>query len=461
MAEKILNTRLILKHGELAALNASDIILKKGEVALASITTGNVAVPTFLMKVGDGSKKFSELNWLAAPASDVYAWAKKENLALEDIPTMDAAHIPQLEIAKINGLATRLSNIENAIGEGGSVAEAIENAINALDVTASSDADGVVIASIEQADGKIAVTRRALVAADIPELAIAKITGLQDALDAKVATSTFTTRVAGIETSINDEVTNRKAEDAKIQKAVDDLAAAIGNVTNIMNFRGAVAAKSAITDPVEGDVICVTDGDDAGKEFVYSDGEWVEFGSVTAQDAAISALKTRMDSAEAAIATKAEKSELTAAQTTLQGNIDAVAKDVSDNKKAFDDHVSAYNTKVEALEAADTKNAGDIAAAVTRIATAEGKLTTIEGSGDGSIAKALADAKAYADQAEATAVSTAAADAAAKVKALEDGQVATNKTDIASLTTRVANIENDYLKAADTYIFDCGEVTAD
>ena len=39
--------------------------------------------------------------------------------------------------------------------------------------------------SIEQVDGKIAATVRALTAADIPALAISKITGLQAALDAK------------------------------------------------------------------------------------------------------------------------------------------------------------------------------------------------------------------------------------------------------------------------------------
>lgn len=461
MAEKTLNTRIILKHGELAALNASNVVLKKGEVALASITTGNVAVPTFLMKVGDGSKTFKELNWLAAPASDVYSWAKKESLDLDDIPTMDAAHIPQLEIAKINGLATRLETIEGAIGTGGSVDTKIEEAINALDVTASTAEDGVVIASIAQVDGKIEVTRRALVAADIPELAISKISGLQAALDAKVDTSVFNAQVTSLEGKISSEAADRAAGDKALQEALDALEKAIGNVTNIMNFRGAVASKDDITDPVEGDVICVTSGEDAGKEFVYSDGEWEEFGSVTAQDTAISALKTRMDSAEAAIAKKAEQTDLDKEVAAREAAVKTVSDTVTANKTAFDEHVAAYNTKVEALEAADTTNANNISGLATRIETAEGKLTTIQGTGEGSIAKALADAKAYADQAEEDAVSAANTHADEAVKALADGQVATNKTDISNLTTRVANIENDYLKAADTYIFDCGEVTAD
>lgn len=407
MAEKKLTTRIISKHADLAAWESSSLKLLAGEIALASINTtkpdgqgGSITVPTYLMKVGDGEKTFAELNWLAAPASDVYAWAKKQNLELSDIPTMDAAHIPDLAISKITGLETRLSNLEDAIGTGGSVADAITNAINALDVDASTDADGVVIASISETDGKIAVTRRALKAEDIPALAIAKITGLQKALDDLGAKDT------ALEGSISQEVTDRKEADAAINTAITELKTAIGNMSNIMNFRGAVASKDAITDPVDGDVIAVTAGADAGKEFVYSDGAWIEFGSVTAQDAAIKALQDRATSLE------------------------------------------------------------------SRMTAAEGKLTTIQGTGDGSIAKALADAKTYADSKKSEAITTVQGtdeDTAASstvigakkfaedaVKTLSDGQVTTNKNAIASLDTKVKAIEADYLKAADTYIFDCG-----
>ena len=223
---------------------------------------------------------------------------------------------------------------------------------------------------------------------------------MQDKLDALSAEDT---KLAG---SISEEKTARESADADLTKSINDLKTAIGNMSNIMNFRGAVESQTAITDPVVGDVIAVTAGEHAGKEFVYSDGKWVEFGSVTAQDAAIKALQDRATSLE------------------------------------------------------------------TKMAAAEGKLDTIQGNGEGSIAKALADAKSYADQSEEDAISAVRgsvsdnSDAATvagakkyadeKVKALADGQVATNKTDISSLKTKVEAIEGDYLKAADTYIFDCG-----
>lgn len=96
MAEKTIKTRIINKHGALADWLNSSTILKEGEIALAYVETtkpdgqgGTYTIPTYLMKVGDNEHTFSELEWVAAPASDVYAWAKKENLALSDIPMAD------------------------------------------------------------------------------------------------------------------------------------------------------------------------------------------------------------------------------------------------------------------------------------------------------------------------------------------------------------------------------------
>ena len=57
--------------------------------------------------------------------------------------------------------------------------------IQKLDVAKKTVAAGQIFNSIEQVDGKIAATVRALTAADIPALSISKVTGLQAALDAK------------------------------------------------------------------------------------------------------------------------------------------------------------------------------------------------------------------------------------------------------------------------------------
>ena len=175
--EKILSTRIINKHDSLTNWNSSSLKLKEGEIALAYVETtkpdghgGSYTVPTYLMKVGVEGKTFSELEWLAAPASDVYAWAKLENPTVDQLPT---------------NLQTAIKNLQSAVGDGGSVAESIANAINALD--SESTGEGTIVKSVVQTDGKVTVTMGTLSADEIPTLDIDKIDGLQDALDDKVA----------------------------------------------------------------------------------------------------------------------------------------------------------------------------------------------------------------------------------------------------------------------------------
>lgn len=80
MATTTLSTRITLKYDTLANWNASEFLLKKGEVAICSLATGETAEqstpPAVLLKVGDGAHKFSELPWASGLAADVYGWAK-------------------------------------------------------------------------------------------------------------------------------------------------------------------------------------------------------------------------------------------------------------------------------------------------------------------------------------------------------------------------------------------------
>ena len=64
-------------------------------------------------------------------------------------------------------------------------ASALAAAIGNLDVDDAA-VEGQVVSAVSEVDGKIKVSRRALAAADIPTLAVDKISGLQTALDSKV-----------------------------------------------------------------------------------------------------------------------------------------------------------------------------------------------------------------------------------------------------------------------------------
>ena len=80
MATTTLNTRIALKYDTLTNWNASEFILKKGEVAICSLANSETAEqstpPAVLLKVGDGVHKFRELPWASGLAADVYGWAK-------------------------------------------------------------------------------------------------------------------------------------------------------------------------------------------------------------------------------------------------------------------------------------------------------------------------------------------------------------------------------------------------
>lgn len=80
MATTTLNTRIALKYDTLTNWNASEFILKKGEVAICSLANSETAEqstpPAVLLKVGDGAHKFRELPWASGLAADVYGWAK-------------------------------------------------------------------------------------------------------------------------------------------------------------------------------------------------------------------------------------------------------------------------------------------------------------------------------------------------------------------------------------------------
>ena len=97
MAEKILNTRILLKQAELSVWEQSTLPLKKGEIVFATVaaTAGNgLTEPVVMAKVcTEEGKTFSQLPWsFYAKASDVYDWAKAEKK-----PEYQATEIKGLE----------------------------------------------------------------------------------------------------------------------------------------------------------------------------------------------------------------------------------------------------------------------------------------------------------------------------------------------------------------------------
>lgn len=96
MAENTLKTRIVLKYDTFEQWNQSDLILKKGEMAICEIPgeteDSQLTPPAIGIKVGDGTNIFSQLPWIQAIAGDVSAWAKAAQK-----PTYAATEIQQLD----------------------------------------------------------------------------------------------------------------------------------------------------------------------------------------------------------------------------------------------------------------------------------------------------------------------------------------------------------------------------
>ena len=189
--------------------------------------------------------------------------------------------------------------------------------IGALDVADAAVATQLVSA-VSEADGKITVTRRALVAEDIPEIAQSKVTGLTDALAGKQDSLVFNTAY--------DASSNKVATMTDVTNAVADLSGA-------MHYEG-----DSTTDPAtEGPTVADHDGEWAkgdvvtynAKEFVYDGSAWRELG-----DEASFAVKGSIKDADIASDAAIAQSKIAGLETALAGK--ATTSDITDAIGALD-----------------------------------------------------------------------------------------------------------------------------
>ena len=189
---------------------------------------------------------------------------------------------------------TRVEALETAIGEGGSVGSQIDAKIANLDVAEVAVGTGEIIEKISETDGKISVSKRALVANDIPTIEQSQVNGLGTALAAKQDTLAF-------QNDNYDKTTNKA-----ITKS--DLDAAVAGLSGAVHFIG---VKESLPASGNNGDICIV----GNKEYVYStsDNTWHELGDET-----IYAVKGQIKDVDIA-------SDAAIAQSKIAGLTDALA----------------------------------------------------------------------------------------------------------------------------------------
>lgn len=234
---KQLNTRIRLKYDLLENWLTNDPVLLEGEIALATIAADktyadesvfNTKMPNVVMKVGDGTSKFSELNYFSAMAADVHAWAKADHA-----PT--AAEIAGMEdfIAKYVGEEMGIEVDTNTlfqIVKVGDYEYKLQSKGKTDSAWADVECDHIIIPNMQEA------IAAAQTAADNAQAAV-------DALAGKVGEVAEGKTVVGL---IGEET-------ARATEAEAALAAKIGTVEEGKDLAGMLAAEVERATKAEGD----------------------------------------------------------------------------------------------------------------------------------------------------------------------------------------------------------------
>lgn len=258
--------------------------------------------------------------------------------------------------------------------------------------------DNQFVTAVKEANGVVTVERKALVAADIPNLGMSKITGLEDALGGKQDSLTFD---GDYKTGVNNAATVSTVNAAKT--------ALIGDIS----------AEAATTD---GNTIAdVRRYVDAKTKGIASDAKLAELTEkVTANTNSIKGINTSLADggaiSNAIVEAKKAGTDAAAAVNTLAGKVGTVTEGKTVVKMI--EEAQAAATYDDAAVKADIKKNADAIAAINNAKTG-----------------ILQQAKTYADSKD-TAIAEAkkaGTDAAAAVKTLEDGQVKKNADAISVL----------------------------
>lgn len=230
---------------KIQALDVTDTAVAGKYVSSVSEVDGKVVVTR--ESLPDYTETYDAKGAAAQALTDAKTYADGLNTAMDT--RMDAA---ETSITTLNG--------EDTVA--GSVAAKIKTAIEKLDATAVTAGTGEIISSVSESDGVVSVSKRSLEAADIPELAISKIAGLQAALDGK-----------------QDDLEFESAYDASTNKVATmaDVTGAVAGLSGAMHFEGIKAEIPTDNTGYEsGDVILV-----GNKEYVFDGTTWHELGDET------------------------------------------------------------------------------------------------------------------------------------------------------------------------------------
>lgn len=390
MANKTFNTRIKNKIDTYTNWVEKDPVLLNGEIAVVVIPAETGAVqgePVTLFKVGDGTKKFSQLDFIGAKAADVYSWAKAstkpEYTATEikgladyisgEIQDTDTQYkleadaedghkfylyskakgdeafgttpvstitIPETVYTLVEGTANGTVKFNSTDVKVHGLGSAAYTAADAYDESGAADA--ALASAKAYADGKDTAIAAAKKAGTDAQSAV-------DALSDKVGTVTEGKTVVQM---IADAQTAATYDDTAVKASIKSNADAIATLNGASTVTGSVDKK--IADAINDFSTKVSEDGTVNtfKELIdYASTHQGEYstlsGEVQKNTTAIATLNGK-DTDVGSVA-KTVKDAVDAAQATLQGNIDKKVDKVEGKDLSTNDYTTEEKTKLEGI----------------------------------------------------------------------------------------------------------------
>lgn len=303
------------KEGDTPYANVKDYV----DTKIADVVAGSIS------GLGDlaSKNKVAEGDLDTALATKINGKADSTQVATD----IDAAKTAVIGTAEDASTADTIKGAKKYADEKAAAAQSAaeshaDDAIAALDV-ADAPVATQLVSAVSETDGKITVTRRALVADDIPEIAQSKVTDLTTALAGKQDTLVFNTAY--------DASANKAATMTDVTNAVAGLSGAMHYIGESTTDPATEVTVSGVDEFAKGDVVTYN-----AKEYVYDGATWRELGDESsfavkgsikdadiAADAAIS--QSKIAGLETALAGKATPADI----TTAIGNLDVADEAVS------------------------------------------------------------------------------------------------------------------------------------
>lgn len=400
MAENVLMTRIQLKYDLLANWNASSLILKKGEVAIAEVpsqsSNSGLTPPAIGIKVGDGLKTFTQLPWIQAAAGDVHSWAKaaeKPTYTAQEISGLEnyiSGHtgdtiyqiirgtnndinkyflqsstdggttwttVNTLDFTDLNG---RVSTLESWANTGTSLESQINSYINSFAATltvADTAVSHQFVTAVSQTNGKISVSRAPLGADDITTgtLGVSRGgTGANTFTSGQVLIGNGTEAIGtrAIDTTVS--TGNNLITSGAVKSYVDN---AISGLAGAMHFIGkatAIVTDGGTQDPIidnyttktAGDVILAVDG---VSEYVWTGTAWEVLGNESLY--AVRGNITNSDIAANAAIDQTKIAGTATGSTSLADDLNKKVDKVDGKGLSTNDYTTAEKTKLSNIEA--------------------------------------------------------------------------------------------------------------